>query len=162
MAEKIKMTKAGFDDLNAELKEYINVRRPDAAQKIKEARGYGDLSENAEYDAAKEEQASIEYHIKELQDKIQNAVIIGDDEITDDAVSFGSYVKIYHKVYDEVMVYRILGTSEADITQNIISEKSPLAAALLGQKKGATVTVTTPRSSFQVKIMDISRNKIEV
>ena len=140
-------TKEGYDACYAEYRELVDVKRREASEKIKVAREYGDLSENAEYDAAKEEQAMIEARIKELEAKLSNYEI-------------GSFVKVLDKEFDEEEVYQIVGSTEADINLNRISNNSPMATALLGKKKGDTVRVATPQATFEVTILEISKDKI--
>ena len=159
---KVILTREGYEKLKAELQDLIDNKRPDASAKIAAAREYGDLSENAEYDAAKEEQAQIEYQIKNIQNQLDNCTIIESEDVDDNVVSFGSYVKIYDCEYDEVIVYQIVGSTESDISQNKISNEAPLSKALLGKKKGQKATVTTPQCSFDVKIMAVSKEKIEI
>ena len=153
-------TKEGYDACYAEYRELVDVKRREASEKIKVAREYGDLSENAEYDAAKEEQAMIEARIKELEAKLSNYEIIDESKITSDIVSIGSYVKVLDKEFNEEDVYQIVGSTEADININRISNNSPMAMALLGKKKGETVRVVTPQATFEVTIMAISKDKI--
>lgn len=153
-------TKEGYEACYAEYRELVDVKRREASEKIKVAREYGDLSENAEYDAAKEEQAMIEARIKELEAKLANYEIIDESKIRNDIVSIGSYVKILDKEFDEEEVYKIVGPTEADININHISNNSPMAMALLGKKKGETVRVQTPQATFEVVIVDISKDKI--
>ena len=161
MAKSTILTKEGYEKLNAELRDYVDVRRPDASEKIKIARDYGDLSENAEYDAAKEEQGRVEYRIKLLQEYLDNVEIIDTEELDPNKVCIGSFVKIYDCEFDEISVYRIVGETEADINNNLISNESPIAKALLDKKKGNKVTVVTPQSTFEVKIMAVSTTKID-
>lgn len=160
MAEVTILTQEGYDKLWAEYRELVDVKRSEASEKIKVAREYGDLSENAEYDAAKEEQAMIEARIKELEAKLSNYEIIDNSKIRDDVVSIGSFVKILDKEFNEEEVYNIVGSTEADINKNKISNNSPMAMALLGKKVGDTVKVMTPQSTFEVKILMVSKDKI--
>ncbi len=153
-------TKEGYDACYAEYRELVDVKRREASEKIKVAREYGDLSENAEYDAAKEEQAMIEARIKELEAKLSNYEIIDESKIRNDIVSIGSFVKVLDKEFDEEEVYQIVGSTEADINLNRISNNSPMATALLGKKKGDTVRVATPQATFEVTILEISKDKI--
>ena len=153
-------TKEGYDACYAEYRELVDVKRREASEKIKVAREYGDLSENAEYDAAKEEQAMIEARIKELEAKLSNYEIIDESKIRNDIVSIGSFVKVLDKEFDEEVVYQIVGSTEADINLNRISNNSPMATALLGKKKGDTVRVATPQATFEVTILEISKDKI--
>ena len=157
MANLTILTKEGYEKLNAELREYVDVRRPDASEKIKIARDFGDLSENAEYDAAKEEQGRVEFRIKQLIEYLDNIEIIDMDTLSTDIVNVGAYVTVHEIDFDETSKYRIVGEIEADINQNLISNESPIAVALLGKKKGAKVTVATPQSTFDVKIISISK-----
>lgn len=153
-------TKEGYDACYAEYRELVDVKRREASEKIKVAREYGDLSENAEYDAAKEEQAMIEARIKELEAKLSNYEIIDESKIRNDIVSIGSFVKVLDKEFDEEEVYQIVGSTEADINLNRISNNSPMATALLGKKKSDTVRVATPQATFEVTILEISKDKI--
>ena len=153
-------TKEGYDACYAEYRELVDVKRREASEKIKVAREYGDLSENAEYDAAKEEQAMIEARIKELEAKLSNYEIIDESKIRNDIVSIGPFVKVLDKEFDEEEVYQIVGSTEADINLNRISNNSPMATALLGKKKGDTVRVATPQATFEVTILEISKDKI--
>ena len=114
MAEKFTLTQEGFDKIQAEYDELISVRRAEIAEKLKEARSYGDLSENAEYDAAKEEQAEIEERINKLENMLKNAEILNDDEISNDFVGVGLKVKVKNLKTKEVSTYAIVGTTEAD------------------------------------------------
>lgn len=161
MANVTILTQEGYDKLYAEYRELVDVKRGDASEKIKIAREYGDLSENAEYDAAKEEQAMIEARIKFIEGQLSNYEIIDNDKISNDVVSIGSFVKILDMEFDEECIYQIVGSTEADINLNRISNDSPMAKALLGQKAGSKVSVTTPQSSFDVKILQVSKDKID-
>lgn len=155
MAREIYLTKEGYEKLKAKYDDYINFKRAEASEKIKIAREYGDISENAEYDAAKDEQAMIESEIKIMEEQLSNAKIIEDEAANSDAVTIGSYVMIHDLEYNEKMEYQIVGSTEADIYNNRISNDSPMAKALLGKKKGAKVLVDTGSSSFEVKILNI-------
>ncbi len=161
MAKSTILTKEGYAKLVEELRDFVDVRRPDASEKIKIARDYGDLSENAEYDAAKEEQGRVEFRIKVLQEYLDNVEIIDIDSLHPENVCIGSYVKVYDGEFDELSVYRIVGETEADINNNLISNESPIAKALLNRKKGDKVTVATPQSTFEIEIKDVSTEIIE-
>ena len=137
------------------------MKRGEASEKIKVAREYGDLSENAEYDAAKEEQAMIEARIKVLESQLSNYEIIDNSKISNDVVSIGSFVKVLDMEFEEEEVYQIVGSTEADINVNRISNNSPMATALLGKKKGDVVRVATPQTTFEVKILLVSKDKID-
>ncbi len=161
MANTTILTKEGYDKLWAEYRELVDVKRGEASEKIKVAREYGDLSENAEYDAAKEEQAMIEARIKVLESQLSNYEIIDNSKISNDVVSIGSFVKVLDMEFEEEEVYQIVGSTEADINVNRISNNSPMATALLGKKKGDVVRVATPQTTFEVKILLVSKDKID-
>ena len=161
MANTTILTKEGYDKLWAEYRELVDVKRGEASEKIKVAREYGDLSENAEYDAAKEEQAMIEARIKVLESQLSNYEIIDNSKISNDVVSIGSFVKVLDMEFEEEEVYQIVGSTEADIDVNRISNNSPMATALLGKKKGDVVRVATPQTTFEVKILLVSKDKID-
>ena len=138
----------------------VAVRRKDVAEKIKVARGFGDLSENSEYDEAKNEQAFIESRIAQLEAMLKNARVIDNDELNLDTVSVGTHVKIEDED-GEVEEYDITGSTEADPLNGKISDESPVGAALLGQKAGQTVTVSLPNGgTIDYKILEISRAAI--
>ena len=137
------LTAEGLKKLEEELAYFKSVRRIEVAQRIKTAIEYGDISENSEYDDAKNEQAFIEGHIIELENKINTAKII-DEKTRKNVVSVGSKVKLLDQEYDEELDYVIVGSSEADPFNNRISNESPVGSAILGKKKGATVEVNTP------------------
>lgn len=161
MANTTILTKEGYDKLWTEYRELVDVKRGEASEKIKVAREYGDLSENAEYDAAKEEQAMIEARIKVLESQLSNYEIIDNSKISNDVVSIGSFVKVLDMEFEEEEVYQIVGSTEADINVNRISNNSPMATALLGKKKGDVVRVATPQATFEVKILLVSKDKID-
>ena len=133
------------------------VRRKEVADKIKEARGQGDLSENAEYDAAKEEQGEIESRIVQLENLLRNAEVIDEDVLKMDVVNLGSKVTVLDVEFDEEMEYTIVGSTEADPMNGRISNESPLGMALLGQKVGATVMADTPDGEVAFKILNIQK-----
>ena len=149
------LTAEGLKKLEEELAHYKSVRRIEVAQRIKTAIEYGDISENSEYDDAKNEQAFIEGHIIELENKINTAKII-DEKTRKNVVSVGSKVKLLDQEYDEELDYVIVGSSEADPFNNRISNESPVGSAILGKKKGATVEVNTPDGVATFKILAIS------
>ena len=131
------------------------------SQKIKEAREQGDLSENAEYDAAKDEQRDIEARIEELEKILKNAEVFVEEEADLDKVSIGCQVKILDCEFDEELTYKIVGSTEANSLKGKISNESPVGKALLGKKVGDTVTVTTPAGEFEYKILSIHRSSNE-
>ena len=158
--KEVIVTVAGLKALEDELEELKTVRRKDIAEKIKVARGFGDLSENSEYDEAKNEQAFIESRIAQLEAMLKNARVIDNDELNLDTVSVGTHVKIEDED-GEVEEYDITGSTEADPLNGKISDESPVGAALMGQKVGQTVTVTLPNGgTIDFKILEISRAAI--
>ena len=159
MAEKQFLTKRGYDERVALLENLKVVRRKEVAQKLKEAREQGDLSENAEYDAAKDEQRDIEAQIAELEEILKNAEIIQDDasgKKDNGKVKMESTVKLHDIEYDEDIEYVIVGSSEADSLNNKISNESPLGAALIGTKVGDIVKVEAPVGEIEYKIIEVN------
>ncbi len=151
------LTSKGMQALEDELQDLKVVKRKEIAQKIKEAREQGDLSENAEYDAAKDEQRSIEARIEELEKIIKNAEVIDESAIDNDTVSIGSTVKFYDEEYDEELEYRIVGSTESDILKGLISNESPLGKALIGSKIGEEIEVEAAEGVSRYKILGISK-----
>lgn len=156
-AKKVVMTYDGLKKMEQELENLKTVRRKEVAEKIKEARGQGDLSENAEYDAAKEEQGEIESRIVQLENLLRNAEVIDEDVLKMDVVNLGSKVTVLDVEFDEEMEYTIVGSTEADPMNGRISNESPLGMALLGQKAGATVMADTPDGEVAFKILNIQK-----
>lgn len=152
--KEITMTQEGFDRLSAELEHLKTVTRGEVAERLKLARSYGDLSENSEYDEAKEEQARVETKIAELESTIKNAKIV---EVATDKthVAFGATVKIYDLEFEEEETYTIVGSKEVDPGNNKISSECPLGMALIGAGIDEVVTVKTQDSEYQVKILEI-------
>ncbi len=148
------LTQEGLDELKIELDDLINVKRPLNIQSIKEARSLGDLSENADYDAAKNEQAQLEARIKTIEKMLENAIII--KEVPKDRVGLGSLVAIQYIDDEEDDEYKIVGSQEADPFASKISNESPIAKALLNHKVGDIVTVDSPNGSYDVKITAIN------
>ncbi len=157
MAEQFIMTRQGYEDAKKRLDYLINVKRAEIVGRIQEARSHGDLSENAEYDAARNEQAANEGEIAELDHRIKNAVIAEEND-DNSVVHIGTVVTVYDKGFDEEVSYTIKGSTEADAMKNIISNESPVGAALLGHKKGETVTVDAPSGEYELKILKIELN----
>lgn len=153
MAEFL-MSQQGYDEAVKELEYLQKVKRAEIVQRIAEARSHGDLSENAEYDAARNEQASNERAIEELEYKVKNARIV-EESADNSAVHFGSRVTVHDVDFNEDVVYTIMGTTEADPMENIISNESPVGAALIGKKVGDTVTVQAPNGEYQLRILRI-------
>ena len=152
MAKEVIVTREGYAKLEQDLDNLRTVKRKEVADKIKVARGYGDLSENAEYDAAKEEQAIVEARIADLEATLKVARIIDDNELSHDTVSIGMKVKILADGDDEedAEEYDITGSTEADMDLNRISDESPVGAALIGHKAGDVVAVTLPLSLIHI------------
>jgi len=156
MAEKkTVLTYDGLKKLEEELHELKVVRRKDVANKIKEARGQGDLSENAEYDAAKEEQAEIEARIALIEKMLRNAEVIDEDDLDADIIGVGSKVKVLDMEFNEEIEYTIVGSTEADPMGGRISNESPLGVALLSRKAGDTVIVDAPQGQIKYKVIEI-------
>ena len=151
------LTFAGLKALEDELFELKVNKRREVAQKIKEAREQGDLSENAEYDAAKDEQRDIEARIEELEKLLKNVEVVDEDDVDLDTVSVGCRVKIYDAEFDEEVEYQIVGSTEADSLNYKISNESPVGAALIGRKVGETVEVETQAGELIFKILEITK-----
>ena len=147
------LTEEGLEELKKELDNLINVRRPENIQAIKEARALGDLSENAEYDAARNEQAQIEARIQQLEKMLENVSIIA--EVSNETVGIGNTVFIKYVDDDEEEEYKIVGSQEADPFESKISNESPIAQALFEHKVGDVVTVESPNGSYEVEIIEI-------
>ena len=154
MAEQYIMTQKGYDEAVATLKYLQTVNRQEIVERIAEARSHGDLSENAEYDAARNEQAANEGEIVDLDYKIKNAVILSENNDTS-IVHIGSKVRVYDEDMDEEEVYELTGTTEADPMQNKISNESPVGAALLKHKVGEEVKVLAPDGEYKLLIKEI-------
>ena len=158
MAEKKNiLTYAGLKQYEDELQNLKVVKRKEVAQKIKEAREQGDLSENAEYDAAKDEQRDIELRIEELEKLLKNAEVVVEDEIDVDKINIGCKVKLLDVEYDEEMEFFIVGSTEANSLQNKISNEAPVGHALMGKSVGDVVDVETQAGVIQYKVLEIQR-----
>ena len=157
MEKKNILTYEGLQKLEAELHDLKVVKRKEVSQKIKEAREQGDLSENAEYDAAKDEQRDIELRIEELEKLLKNAEVVVEEEIDLEKINIGCKVKVYEIEEDEEMEFRIVGSTEANSLQNKISNESPVGQALLGKKVGDVVDVETQVGVIQYKVLEIQR-----
>jgi len=155
--KEIILTYNRLKELEAEL-EYLKIeKRKEVSEKIKTARGFGDLSENAEYDEAKKEQGEVEVRIVKLEKMLKNAKVIDEDEIDTSKVTVGTKVTILDVEFDEEVTYEIVGSTEAAPDKNKISDESPLGKALLGAKPNKTVTVESPNGSYKVKVLSISK-----
>lgn len=151
------MSREGFNRLQEELEKLVTVRRKEVAEKLKEARSYGDLSENAEYDEAKNEQGMLEAQIADLEMTIAGAVIVDDDSINLDEVGIGSYVKLKDFELDEIIEYQIVGSTESDPDNGKISDESPIGKACLKKHVGEVFEVECPAGTIQFEVLDISR-----
>ncbi|MCR4755749.1 MAG: transcription elongation factor GreA [Lachnospiraceae bacterium] len=152
------LTYEGLKAYEEELENLKVVRRKEVAQKIKEARAQGDLSENAEYDAAKDEQREIEARIEELEKILKNAEVIDEDEVDTETISIGCRVKIRDMEFKEDLEYKVVGSTEANSLNGKISNESPVGKALIGAKKGETVKVETPTGVLKYKVLEIQRS----
>ena len=158
MGEKeILLTQEGYDNLEKELDYLKTEERAAIAERIRVALGFGDLSENSEYDEAKNAQAANEIKIADLENKIRRAKIIDESEIDTKTVQIGNKVKIKDLEFDEDLEYTIVGSTEVDLASNKISNESPIGAALLGAKKGETVEANTPGGILKFKVLDITK-----
>ncbi|NTW70781.1 MAG: transcription elongation factor GreA [Eubacteriaceae bacterium] len=157
MQKELILTYEGLKKLEDELDVLKTVKRREVAERIKTAREFGDISENAEYDEAKNEQAFIEGRIVELEHKLKGAKVIDEDDIGTDIVSIGSYVKVKDKEYDEDVLYHIVGSAEANAIENKISNESPVGAALINKKVGDVFTVEVPDGSVSFEVIEISK-----
>lgn len=155
--KEVILTQDGLKRLEEELENLKSVKRREVAERIKIAIGYGDISENSEYEDAKNEQAFIEGRIITLEKMLRNARIINNDEIDVDTVSIGSIVVVEDLEFGDTMEYTIVGTAESDPLQNKISNESPVGRAILGKKKGTVVDVNVPAGIIQYKIVDIKK-----
>lgn len=155
--KKIRMSAEGLKDLEKQLEYLKNVRRAEVAQKLKEARSFGDLSENAEYDEAKNEQAILEAEIVDVEMKINNAEVVSDSDLSTDEIGVGSYVKLKDLELDEVMELQIVGSTEADPENNKISEDAPIGIAALKKKVGDILEVEAPIGVIRMEVLVISK-----
>ena len=150
----VNLTPSGYAEIEARLTKLREEDRPRIIQAIKEARAQGDLSENADYDAARDEQAKVEEEIKSLEYMIEHANII--EEAPKDVVGLGSRVTVAYVGDDDTDEYRIVGSLEADPFENKVSDESPIGKALIGSKKGDTVTIMSPNGAYDVKVVNIA------
>ena len=156
--KQIMLTDEGLKKLEDELEYLKTVKRKEVSAKIKEALGFGDLSENAEYDEAKNEQAQVEVRIVQLEKMLKNAKVIDQDDVEIDKVGLGTKVKVYDVDMEEELVYNMVGSTEADPDQNKISDESPVGKALMGKKVGEEAIISTPAgTSFALKILEITK-----
>ena len=156
MDKKFALTYDGIKELESELKVLKVTKRKEIAQKIKEARGQGDLSENAEYDAAKDEQARMESRIVAIEKMLRNAEVIDEEELDKETVTLGSRVTLFDVEFQEEITYHIVGSAEANPEKNRISNESPLGSGLIGQKVGDDVEIDAPAGLIKYQILAIS------
>ena len=157
MAKEFKMSQARYDELKKELDYSKTTRADEVAELIKEARGFGDLSENSEYDEAKNEQGKLYSRIAELEEILQHVVIVDESNAPTNVVTIGCKVTVADASGKELPAYKIVGSQEADPMHGIISEESPFGKALLGAKEGDTVTVEAPRGAITYTVQKIER-----
>lgn len=157
MSEEILLTQEGYDKIVAEHEELVAVKRKEISERLKEAISYGDLSENAEYDAAKNEQAELEERILKLENMIRKATIINEEEMSSDRVRVGLTVKVLDVEENEEMEFTIVGSTEADPFEGRISNESEVGKNLLGKQKGDTVQIIVPDGLLTYKVVDITK-----
>ena len=155
MPKDVILTAQGLETLQRELDELQTTKRREVAERIKEAREFGDISENSEYDDAKNEQAMLEHRIAQLEERLLSARVITKKEISKDSVSVGSTVRLRDIAANKTVEYHIVGSAEANPAENKLSNESPVGKAIMGCKKGDTVEVTAPRGSLKFKILEI-------
>jgi transcription elongation factor GreA len=152
------LTQQGLDDLKQKIEHLSTVRRREVAERIKEAREFGDISENSEYDDAKNEQAMLERQISELEEKLRSAQLIDEKAVSTEAVSVGATVHVKDQKTEKSVKYKIVGSSEANPSENKLSNQSPVGKALIGKKRGDLVSVPVPRGpARKLKITKIER-----
>ena len=156
-AKQVILTSEGLEKLEKELEYLKTVKRQEVAAEIKVALGYGDLSENSEYDEAKNKQAQMEIRIVEIEAMLKNAKVIDEAEISTDTVSLGCTVTVYDVEFEEEIQYNIVGSTEADPSNGKISDESPVGTALLGKKVGDIVEVPAPVGSIELKVIEINK-----
>lgn len=157
MDRDIILTKQGLDNLEEQLEYLKSVRREEIAEQIKVARAFGDISENAEYDEAKNEQARIEGEIMTIENMLRHAIVVNDDAIGTDSVSVGSKVKVLDLEYNEEIEYSLVGSAEASPMEMKISNESPVGTAIIGHKVGEVVEVEAPGGVIKLQILEISK-----
>ena len=153
--KEVILTPEGYEKLKREIEELSTIKRREVAERIRVAREFGDIAENAEYDDAKNEQMLLEHRIATLEERLRDARVISKKDIAKDVVSVGSKVKLRDVAAKETIEYHIVGSAEADLAANKLSNESPVGKAIMGHKKGETVEVVTPRGSLKYKILEI-------
>ena len=159
MAQEIKMSAAGLKAMQEELEYLKTVRRKELAEEIKEARSHGDLSENSEYDEAKNEQAKVEAQIAELEETLAHVKIINNEEINSNIANIGLTVKVLYIDDDDEVEYSLVGSREVNALENKISDQSPIGKALIGTKAGDMVTVEIPSGPIKLKVLDVRKTE---
>ena len=157
MAEKMKYTQEGYDELVKEYKFLTTEKREQIKHDLDVARSFGDLSENAEYDEARNEQAKTEARIAELQEMMENAIIVDEAKLDAAVISLGSLVKVHDEEFDEDVEYSIVGSNEANPMMGKISDLSPIGRALIGKRAGEEVSVTAPGGQVRLTVLEVSR-----
>ena len=153
--KEVILTPEGYEKLKQEIDELSTVKRREVAERIRVAREFGDIAENAEYDDAKNEQMLLEHRIATLEERLRDARVINKKDVAKDVVSVGSKVKLRDVAAKQTVEYYIVGSAEANPSQNKLSNESPVGKAIIGRKKGETVEVTAPRGSMKYKILEI-------
>jgi len=153
--KEVILTPEGYERLKQEIEELSTTKRREVAERIRIAREFGDIAENAEYDDAKNEQMLLEHRIATLEERLRDARVISKKDIAKDVVSVGSKVKLRDVAAKETIEYRIVGSAEANPAENKLSNESPVGKAIIGKKKGETVVVTAPRGTLKFKILEI-------
>jgi len=156
-AKPMVLTAEGLKIMTDELDYLKNVKRVEVKESIAIARSFGDLSENSEYDEAKNEQAKVETRINELEELLKNVVVVNEDELAHDVANVGMTVKVYDEEFDEEIEYSIVGTNEADPLKNLISDQSPIGMALIGKRVDDIAEVEAPAGMIKLKILEISK-----
>ena len=154
--QKVPMTLKGYQRLEEEIKHLKSVERPAIIEAIAEARSHGDLSENAEYHAAREKQSFIEGRLLDLEDKLSRAEVIDTGKMAGNVIKFGAHVKVVDEENDAEQVFQIVGEYEADITQGLLALTAPLPRALIGKQKGDSVEVTTPKGTKAYEVLEVA------
>ena len=153
--KEVVLTKEGYEKLKQEIELLSTERRREVAERIRVAREFGDIAENAEYDDAKNEQMMLEHRIATLEERLRSARVIDESEITADVVSIGATVRLRDVGANKTVEYKIVGSAEANPAENKLSNESPVGKAIIGRKKGETVEVSAPRGALKFKILDI-------
>ena len=153
--KEVVLTKEGYEKLKQEIELLSTERRREVAERIRVAREFGDIAENAEYDDAKNEQMMLEHRIATLEERLRSARVIDESEITADVVSIGATVRLRDVGANKTVEYQIVGSAEANPAENKLSNESPVGKAIIGRKKGETVEVSAPRGALKFKILDI-------